>query len=43
MNFKPRNYRLESNPERHVKTPLVATIGNLGYTRDVFRGLEVVA
>ncbi|WP_347336010.1 replication initiation protein [Salmonella enterica] len=22
------NYRLESNPERHVKTPLTAAIGN---------------
>ncbi|MET5944648.1 replication initiation protein, partial [Enterobacter hormaechei] len=26
------NYRLESNPERHVKTPLAAATGK-GYTR----------
>ncbi|WP_353074699.1 replication initiation protein [Enterobacter hormaechei] len=26
------NYRLESNPERHVKTPLSAATGK-GYTR----------
>ncbi|EAA5436897.1 replication initiation protein [Salmonella enterica subsp. enterica serovar Muenchen] len=41
------NYRLESNPERHVKTPLAAAIGNwvsrAAMCRRCYRVLEVVA
>ena len=29
------NYQLESNPERHVKTPLAAAIGNSRCARDL--------
>ncbi|WP_288822096.1 replication initiation protein [uncultured Leclercia sp.] len=31
------NYRLESNPERHVKTPLAAAIGNRGVQEGVLK------
>ncbi|PLC60010.1 replication initiation protein [Citrobacter sp. L55] len=29
------NYQLESNPERHAKTPLAAAIGNSRCAREV--------
>ncbi|EAA8214826.1 replication initiation protein [Klebsiella pneumoniae] len=37
------NYQLESNPERHDKSPVAVAISNWRYTRDKLRGLEVWA
>ncbi len=37
------NYQLESNPERHDKTPLAAAISNRSAREDRLRGLEVEA
>ncbi|MCL0306364.1 replication initiation protein [Escherichia coli] len=37
------NYRLESNPERHDKSPLAAAIGNWTRWIEILRVLEVVA
>ncbi|MEA0213175.1 hypothetical protein SNA13_17070, partial [Escherichia coli] len=39
----PGNYQLESNPERHDKTPLAAAISNRSAREDRLRGLEVEA